>query len=234
LPAALTAEEPVALLKGDLSSWSADDREALVKSLLDAVESKRVTVSPYSNAEAYAKLNHPRLAAELRPFITDGRRSATTRRLALLIAEKCKLAELQPELLHVALDAADHPQVRSGAVSALKHCGDASVPDLIRPLAVGQSGPDPNDDIKGNALDLLWPDHLTATVLFSLLSPAADNYFGSYALFQVILPDTLKAGDLLPALEWATQLIALWAASARRASPTLSCSRFGKPSRTPS
>ena len=45
LRAALTAEEPIALLKGDLSSWSADDREALVKSLLDAVESKRVTNS---------------------------------------------------------------------------------------------------------------------------------------------------------------------------------------------
>ena len=96
--AALTADEPVALLKGNLSSWSADDRKALVKSLLDAVESKRVTDSPYSNAEAYAKLNHPGLAAELRPFITDGQLNVTTRRLALLIAEKCGLTELQPEL----------------------------------------------------------------------------------------------------------------------------------------
>ena len=95
-----------------------------------------------------------------------------------------------------------------GAVSALKHCGDASVPGLIRPLAAGQGGPDPNDDIKGNALDLLWPDHLTAAELFPLLTPTADNYFGAYALFQMTLPDTLKTADLLPALEWATQLIA--------------------------
>ena len=65
-----------------------------------------------------------------------------------------------------------------------------------------------NDDIKGNALDLLWPDHMTAAELFSLLTPTADNYFGSYALFQMTLPDTLKSGDLLPALEWATQFIA--------------------------
>jgi hypothetical protein len=69
-------------------------------------------------------------------------------------------------------------------------------------LAAGQGGPDPHDDIKGNALALLWPDHIAATELFSLLSPTADNYFGSYALFQMMLPDTLKAGDLLPALEW--------------------------------
>ena len=82
----------------------------------------------------------------------------------------------------MALDAADHPQVRAGAVSALKRCGDAAVPDLIRPLVVGQGGPDSQDDIKGNALDLLWPDHITAAELFPLLTPTADNYFGSYAL----------------------------------------------------
>lgn len=208
LRAALIADEPIALLKGDLSSWSADDRKALVQSLLDAVESKQVTDSPYSNAEAYAKLNHPGLADELRSFITDGQRAAITRRLALLVAEKCKLTELQSELLQVALDAADHPQVRAGAVSALKRCGDGSVPVLVRPLAAGQGGPDPNDDVKGNSLDLLWPDHLTAAELFSLLTPTADNYFGAYALFQLGLPDTLKTGDLLPALEWASQLMA--------------------------
>jgi hypothetical protein len=208
LRAALTADEPVALLRGDLSGWSAEDRAALVESLLDAVENKKVTDSPYSNAEAYAKLNHPGLAKQLRPFINNRQRGAIARRLALLIAEKCKLTELQPELLQVALDAEDDPHVRAGAVSALKRCGDASVPDLMRPLAAGQGRTDPQDDIKGNALDLLWPDHMTAAELFSLLTPSDDNYIGSYALFQLTLPDTLKSGDLLPAIRWATQLIA--------------------------
>jgi hypothetical protein len=208
LRATLIADEPLALLRGDLSSWSDGDRTSLVKSLLDAVESKRVADSPYSNAEAYGKLNHPGLAAELRPFISDGQLSVTTRRLALVIAEKCRLRELQPELLQVALDEGDNPHVRAGAASALKLCGDANVPALIRPLAAGQAGPDPNDDIKGNALNLLWPGHMTAAELFPLLTPTADNYFGAYALFQMTLPDTLKTADLLPALAWATQLIA--------------------------
>ena len=206
--ATLIADEPLALLRGDLSSWSDGDRTSLAKSLLDGVESKKVTDSPYSNAEAYGKLNHPGLAAELRPFITDGQLSVTTRRLALVIAEKCRLKELQPELLQVALDEGDNPYVRAGAVSALKHCGDASVPALIRPLAAGQAGLDPNDDIKGNALDLLWPGHMTAVELFPLLTPTAELYFGAYALFQLALPDRLKTADLLPALAWATQLIA--------------------------
>jgi len=150
LRATLIADEPIALLRGDLSSWSDGDRTSLVESLLDAVESTRVT-DPYSNAEAYGKLNHPGLAAELRPFIADGQFSVTTRCLALVVAEKCRITELQPELLQVALDEGNNPHVRAGAVRALKHCGDASVPALIRPLAAGQTGLDPQDDIKGNA-----------------------------------------------------------------------------------
>jgi hypothetical protein len=208
LRAALIADEPLALLHGDLSSWSSEDRASLVASLLDSVERKRFTASPYSNAEAYAKLNHPGLAAQLRPIITDGRLGVTTRRLGLLIAEKCRLAELQPELLQVALDAGDHPQVRARAVSALKYCGDTGIPALIRPLATGEGGPDPRDEVKGNALDLLWPGHITAAELFPLLTPSVELYFGAYALFQMTLPDTLKTSDLLPALEWASQLIA--------------------------
>jgi hypothetical protein len=116
--------------------------------------------------------------------------------------------ELQSELLQVALDDGDSSHVRAGAVSALKHCGDAGVPALIRPLPAGQAGPDPQDDIKGNALDLLWPGHMTSVELFPSLTPTADNYFGAYALFQMALPETLKTADLIPALAWATQLIA--------------------------
>jgi hypothetical protein len=185
LRAVLIADEPLALLRGDLSGWSDDDRTSLVRSLLNAVERKRLADSPYSDAEAYAKLNHAGLGAELRPFITDGQLNISTRRLALLIAEKCKLREFQPNLLQLALDPNEPPQVRAGAVSALKHCGDASIPDLLRPLAAGQGGPDPHDDIKGNALALLWPDHMTAAELFRLLTPTDDHYFGAYALFQM-------------------------------------------------
>ncbi|MGA7326225.1 MAG: hypothetical protein WBX25_17505 [Rhodomicrobium sp.] len=205
--AALIIDEPLALLRGDLSGWSADDRGLLVKSLLDSVERKQVTDSPYSNAEAYAKLAHAELANQLRRVIVDGQKSIQARRLALLIAEKCRLTELQPDLLKVALDIEDRPEVRSSAVSALQHCGDATVPALVRPLADGRGGADPLLDIKGNALDLLWPEHITAAELFQVLTPSADNYFGSYALFKSALPDRLKTADLLPALEWSTQVI---------------------------
>jgi hypothetical protein len=86
--AALIIDEPLALLRGDLSDWSADDCNLLVESLLDSVERKQVTDSPYSNAEAYAKLTCPQLANQLRQVIVDGQKSIQARRLALVIAEK--------------------------------------------------------------------------------------------------------------------------------------------------
>ena len=204
---ALIIDEPLALLRGDLSGWSDDDRGLLVKSLLESVERKEITDSLYSNAEVYAKLIHPQLGNQLRPVIGDRQRSIQARRLALLIAEKCRLMELQPDLLHVALDIDDLPQVRASAVSALEYCGDATVPALVRPLADGRGGADPLHDIKGNALDLLWPEHITAVELFQVLTPSVDNYYGSYALFKLALPDRLKTADLLPALDWSTQVI---------------------------
>jgi hypothetical protein len=206
--AALIAEDPVALLGGDLSGLGDEDKTAILRSLLDAVERKRVTDSVYKHSETYAKLNHAGLADELRPFVVDPKLSPTTRRLALLVAEKCRLTELQPELLQVVLDETNHPQVRSGAISALKTCGDASVPAQMIPFAEGKAkAQDPNDEIKGAALELLWPDHIAADRLFPLLTPTADMFFGTYARFLTTLPESLKDEDLLAALRWATNAV---------------------------
>jgi hypothetical protein len=206
--AALIADEPWALMRGDLSSWSDDDRASLVGSLIESVERKQSSDSPYGNAEAYAKLKHSGLVAQLALIVINGQLSASTRRLGILIAEKCRLTELQPQLLQVALNESDHSAVRASAVSALKYCGDAVVPSLIRPLAAGEGGPDPNDDIKGHALELLWPGHMTASELFVLLTPSVDFYFGAYAHFKRTLTEMLSVADLLPALEWAGDMIA--------------------------
>ena len=54
---------------------------------------------------------------------------------------------------------------------ALKRCGDAAVPARLVASARGEAGPDPCQDIKGNALGLLWPDHLSVAELFPLLIP---------------------------------------------------------------
>ncbi len=175
---ALIADEPLVLLRGDLSSWTAEDREFLVRSLLDLVERNRFTGSIYDNAEAYTKLGHPGLADQLRPVIIDGTLGIQTRRLGLLIAEKCRLAELQPQLLQVALDANDHPDVRSLAISALKYCGGRQRSGAPSSFGVWPMRGRSARRHKGNALALLWPDYMTAAELFPLLTPSDAGYSG--------------------------------------------------------
>ncbi len=79
---------------------------------------------------------------------------------------------------------------RSGPAPCRRSNIVATPPSRTSSVLWWSAGPDSQDDIKGNALDLLWPDHITAAELFPLLTPTADNYFSPYALFQMTLPDT--------------------------------------------
>ena len=125
-----------------------------------------------------------------------------------MIGEACGLQALQPELLRAALDVSEDPSLRARAVSALGKCGDDSIAGQLLPLAKGELGPDPINDIKGQALEILWPKHIGAAELFPMIAQPNEGYFGAYAMFLTeLLPDTLSTGDLTPALHWATAFI---------------------------
>jgi hypothetical protein len=207
LRASLIAVEPWALLHGDLSNWEAPDLELLTRSMLDHVEQGRFYDHFFGMTETYAKLAHPGLAAQLRPVIVSPSLKAPTRRVALNIAERCGLKALQPEILNVVLDGSDNHAVRAMAVAALRRCGDASALSQLLGVARGEAGDDPQDEIKGHALDLLWPTHISTADVFALLTPSDPSFFGGYANFMFGLPTRLATPDLLPALDWATGYI---------------------------
>ena len=204
LRASLIATDPWTLLRGDLSKWEATDLAALVDSLLEYVEQGRHFEYFFGIMECYERLKHPALADQLRAVITDRTRKPLTRRMALAIAERCELKYLQPELLQASHDQTENQIVRATAVAALRRVGDGSVPGQILAMLQSGLGADPHTEIRGYALDLLWPDHITAGQLFSFLAPSDEHYVGSYAHFLFELPRTLKREHLGPALAWAT------------------------------
>ncbi len=204
----LITSDPMVGLRSDLANWDASDRERLTSFLLSAYEEGRIYDFFPGLGNAYSYLSHPNLASQLRPVIQDNTKSEVVRRAAFMIAEACKLQVLQPDLLNVALNPSENPSLRARAVSALATCGDASIPALIMPLAKGELGPDPLDEIKGYALRILWPDHVNAIDLFSMISRPDEGYFGAYTSFlHYELPESLSKDDLLPALQWATSFI---------------------------
>ncbi len=75
----------------------------------------------------------------------------------------------------------------------------AAVPVLAGMLAEINQHPerDPDDEIRGIALSVLWPRHLAADVLAaSLTTPRRDNMLGAYYLFRKRLPGLLSDDDV--------------------------------------
>lgn len=82
------------------------------------------------------------------------------------------------------------------------------------PFAKNEMGADPNDELKGYALRILWPGHLTANELFALLTPPNPGFVGAYVMFLTrTLPDTLKVADLPVALAWTKALCGSFSAA---------------------
>ena len=198
--------EPLILLQGDLSGWTNADLEDLTKSILAALERK--TISDFSLASIlYRKLKHPAIAGQLRFYIRDPSKTIISRRAALLIAEQCGLLELKHDLLKVALDRTEHRHLRAKAISALSSCGGETAADQLIPFAKGELGDDPHDEMRGYALEILWPKHLNTNELFSLISRPCEGFVGSYVNFLTrTIPETLTNDELPIALRWATSL----------------------------
>ena len=202
----LTTTDPEVLLYSDVTKADEDDRRKLVESLLDLYDREELLDSNLAMRREYRKLNHSTLADQLRPFITDKTKGAFVRRLAVEIAEGCQLREVSHELLSVALDNSDDIQIRIQAAYAIARVGDEVTRAKLRPLAEGKSGDDPDDELKGCALQALWPDLITFEELPTLLTPAKrSSLYGAYKgfLWREMI-DGLLPKDLPTALNWVT------------------------------
>ncbi len=94
--------------------------------------------------------------------------------------------------------------MRGRAVDALSTCGDETIPPRLLPLAKGELGLDPQDEMKGYALQIMWPKHMSADELFSMITRPNEGFVGAYVMFLTkTLPETLAADDLPVALKWA-------------------------------
>jgi hypothetical protein len=205
---ALIRSEPLTLLRGDLANWTEEDLARLTAALLEAMDRQDENDFMPGIASSYARLAHPGLAAQLLPYIEDASKNIVCRRAAIMIAESCNLGDLQPELVKLATDVSEEPSLRARAVAALGACGDDSVREQALLLAKGALGPDPNDDLKGHALRILWPGHLGAAELFAMITRPNEGYVGAYVIFlTTMLPETLTAAELPCALGWAASFI---------------------------
>lgn len=195
--------DPDVLLRSDVATADVQDKAALVEALLRLFDEEKL-LDDWSQRGQYGKLAHTGLADQLRPYIMDSSKGIIVRRVAIDIAEACGLETLQTELANLALAPFQPLQVREQAADAVINIGDDETKARLKLLAMSKAGDDPNDQLKGFGLIAVWPNHITAEELFSVLTePKKESFFGSYMHFLYSdLVKHISPEDLPTALEW--------------------------------
>lgn len=200
--------DPQVLLRSNVELASEDDRAKLVERLLALFAREELLDSDLKSRDGYRRLDHPGLAEQLRPYLEGPASAWLVRRVAIQIAAACRLSSLEGDLVKIALDAADSSTTRVQAARAVAGMGSEQTRKKLLPLALGQAGDDPDDELKGHTLRALWPEYMTAEQLFVALSPPKrEDFFGAYHWF-LDGEDQLKLRppDLPTGLRWVAQL----------------------------
>lgn len=160
----------------------------------------------------YRCLTYPGLGRQLQPYIANPDAPEGARYLAVAMAEKCRVGELQKDLLKLALDASEPYYLRIRATDAVSVIGDYDAKAALRSLLALDSSHDPDDELRGYALRAQWPGIISTADMFSMLTEPSNPYmFGSYQYFcSFEVPSKLSPSDLPSALEWAAGRPASW------------------------
>jgi predicted NACHT family NTPase len=203
----ITSVNPEVLLRSDIATADLKDRATLVESLLKVYDEEGLLDRDRDNRKRYKRLDHPGIADQLRPYICDSTKGIIVRRVAIDIAEACELQALQNDLANIALDQKETLSIREEAAYALGRIADDNTKLKLKPLATGEAGEDPDDELKGYSLQALWPEHMKVEELFDAITDIKqENFIGAYKMFlsHELVPK-LKPSDLPIALKWVEQ-----------------------------
>jgi hypothetical protein len=203
---AVAGSDPEALLGAAAASLTDEDRRLIVASLLQQATGGRTLHLQWGLVRLYRKLRHAQLPDQLRPLLREATLSPGVRHVAINIARACTVQEVGSELADVALDLSADRGLRYSAAAAAAEVGSKEVRARLRPLAFGESGDDPNDELKGSGLRAIWPESISASELFTLLTPPLQGFGGTYSrfLYENVIQNA-EPGDLPVALAWFAQ-----------------------------
>ncbi|RMH03024.1 MAG: hypothetical protein D6704_13190, partial [Nitrospirae bacterium] len=197
--------DPAVLLRGSVIFPHPSQKENLVDRALAFADRNELNWRSLEVRRGLSRLEHSNLAPQLRPYLSH-EHASSARGLAIEIAEACRTKDLQNDLLSIALDISEETFLRKLAARAVREIADNETKAELKPLLDDPN--DEDDELRGFALQALWPDHLTANELFEhLTAPKRSSFFGAYQFFlNCVLPERLRLEDLPIALEWVQQL----------------------------
>ena len=202
----IVQSDPQVLLSSDITTMSPAARERLVGWLLQLFDAGILIDSQWGLRAKYQKLSHPRLPAQVEPFIRAREKNTIVRRVAIDIAEGCNLQSLQGLLADIVLDPTENQHIREQAAAAVFRIADRETKRRLKPCVAGIEN-DMQDELKGWALQALWPDDLTSEEVFAALTPPKRrNLIGAYKSFvSTSLVEHLLLSGLPTALRWVAE-----------------------------
>ncbi|MEQ8188447.1 MAG: hypothetical protein ABRQ39_10810 [Candidatus Eremiobacterota bacterium] len=198
--------EPEILLRSDLATVNEKDRKELLSTLLKLYEEGKLLYDIWISGY-YRKLSHSSMEEQLKPYLCDKNKKPAVMKAAINMTRECKLKILQNELVNIALDQSQAYDIRADAAWAITQIADDETKATLKPLATGEAGDDPEDNLKGFGLMAVWPNYMTAKELFDILTPSKRLML--WAPYQRFLSQNLvihlQAEDLPIALKWLKQ-----------------------------
>lgn len=196
----IVARQPELFLTTDLSHLDDKDFRSIYKAMLSLDD-------PYIYSKRTWDLKkfratHPSASKVLLPYLQDNEGEVYRRRFVLDLLECHAYPDMEDVLVDLALNEYEDGVLRKLAARGIREVGSVDARLELKPYILGRQD-DPEDELKGYALQALWPGQLTADELFkALLPPKRENYFGSYR--QFLLEDSILSG--LQADDWSVAL----------------------------
>ncbi|MEM9264763.1 MAG: TniB family NTP-binding protein [Cyanobacteria bacterium P01_F01_bin.13] len=194
----ITRTDPNVVLRSDIPT-DANIRASIVASLLKQYESRKIFDRGGDKYRFYEKLKHPEIGKQLRPYLYDQSKQIDARSLAIDIVEVCQVAELEDELVDIALDSSQPIDLRVDAARVITSIGSIDTKRKLEPLATEPLPEDKDDYLKGYALQATWQTgDLSVEELFQSLTPQQE-------ILKFEIAQNLQISDLPYALDWLKQ-----------------------------
>lgn len=192
-------------------------RELIVDCLLARADEVELSDVPW--ARSPWQLQHPGLGHQLKDVLlgageiepTDWPAQARIR-LAVRLARETRTSELAEPLLVLAeADGWGAHMRQLAAITAFETSPEVAAPRLRRLLDRFRNDEharrfDPDDELRGSLLGMLWPHHVTTQGVLDFLVPQRrHDFFGSYRTFKSHFSERLHGDDVALVLGWAVE-----------------------------
>ena len=148
--------------------------------------------------------SHPSAGRVLLPYLQNNEGDVYRRRFVLDLLACHGYPDMEDTLVELALNEYEDEVLRKLAARGVREVGSVGARLELKPYIYGRRD-DPDDEIKGYALQALWPELLQADELFEAIAPPKHQHFvGSYAMFlhSHLKIEDLRPSDLTAALQW--------------------------------